>query len=124
MKYFELNLDIDYSKFDPIGMHRATLNGYIPDNYEEFSAGRKRPAIVICPGGGYKMRSSREAEPIALQYLAADMAAFVVHYSVDEDAAFPRCVLEALTAIKTVRENAFWWRITFFLASTYSSILL
>lgn len=111
MKYFELNLDIDYSKFDPIGTHKATLNGYIPDNYEEFSTGRKRPAIVICPGGGYKMRSSREAEPIALQYLAADMAAFVVHYSVDEDAAFPRCVLEALTAIKTVRENAEEWNI-------------
>lgn len=111
MKYFEMNLDIDYSQFKPVGTHKATLNCYLPSNFEEFSAGRKHPAVIVCPGGGYKERSDREAEPIALQYLAADMASFVVHYSVDEDAAFPRCVLEALTAIKTVRENAEEWNI-------------
>ncbi|MBQ8893014.1 MAG: alpha/beta hydrolase [Clostridia bacterium] len=111
MKCFDINLALDYDKYELGGGHRATMTCYLPSNFEEFSADRKRPAMIVCPGGGYKMRSAREAEPIALQYVAADMAAFVVHYSVDEDAAFPRCVLEALTAIKTVRENAAAWDI-------------
>ena len=111
MEYFVLNLDLDYEGLQLGGGHRATMECFLPANFPEFSADRKRPAMIVCPGGGYRMRSSREAEPIALQYLAADMAAFVVHYSVDEDAAFPRCVLEALTAIKTVRENAEKWNI-------------
>ena len=31
----------------------------------------KRPLIFICPGGGYGMTSDREAEAIALQFVAA-----------------------------------------------------
>jgi len=111
MKYFKINLDLDYDKFNLGGGHRATLECYIPSNYEAININRKRPAMVVCPGGGYGMCSDREAEPVALQYVAADIAAFVLDYSVKEDAAFPRCVLEALTAIKTVRENAEEWNI-------------
>lgn len=111
MKCFEINLPLNYQKLNLGGGHRATLTCYLPFNFPEFSADRKRPAMIICPGGAYKMRSDREAEPVALQYVAADMAAFIVNYSVAEDAAFPRCVLEALTAIKTVRENAAEWNI-------------
>ncbi len=110
MKYFEIKLDIDYKKLQLGDGHQATMECYLPSNYD-FSEGRKRPAMVVCPGGGYGHLSSREAEPIALQYAAADMAAFVLRYSVSPDAGFPRCVLEALTAIKTVRENAAAWDI-------------
>lgn len=110
MKYFELKLDLDYEKLQLGDSHRATLECYLPSNYE-FSKDRKRPAMVICPGGGYAHLSDREAEPIALQYVAADMAAFILRYSVYPDSGFPRCVLEALCAIKTVRENASDWDI-------------
>ncbi len=110
MKYFELKLDLDYEKLQLGDGHRATLECYLPSNYE-FSKDRKRPAMVICPGGGYAHLSDREAEPIALQYAAADMAAFILRYSVKPDAGFPRCVLEALCAIKTIRENASDWSI-------------
>lgn len=111
MEYFVMDLPLDYEKFNLGGGHRATMECFLPANFPEFSADRKRPAMIVCPGGAYSMRSSREAEPIALQYVAADMAAFVVHYSVGEDAAHPRCALEALTAIKTVREHAEEWNI-------------
>ncbi len=111
MDYFDLKLELDYEALNLGGGHRATMSCYIPSNYPEFSADRKRPAVIVCPGGGYSGRSNREAEPIALQYVAADMAAFVVHYSVGEDAGFPRSMLEALTAVKMVRENSKKWNI-------------
>ena len=110
MEFFKKDLDLDYEKLNLGGGHRANMACYIPSNFD-FSEGRKRPAIIILPGGGYGHLSTREAEPIALQYLAADIAAFVVYYSVGEDAGFPRCLFEALTAIKTVRENAEEWNI-------------
>ena len=40
----------------------------------------KRPAIVICPGGGYGHLSDREAEPVALTFAAMGFNAFVVWY--------------------------------------------
>lgn len=110
MKHFEIKLDLDYEGLQLGDGHRATMECYLPANYD-FSKDRKRPAVIIFPGGGYGHLSDREAEPIALQYAAADMAAFVLRYSVKPDAGFPRCVLEALTAIKTVRENAEEWNI-------------
>lgn len=91
--------------------YQATLTCYIPSNFEEIDIERKRPAVLICPGGGYSYCSNRESEIIALQYTAADMAAFVLRYSTAENAGFPACVLEALTAIKTIRENAEEWHI-------------
>lgn len=111
MRYFKIELNLDYEKFNLGGGHRATLECYLPSNFAAIDINRKRPAMVVCPGGGYANCSEREAEPIALQYVAADMAAFVLDYSVAEDAGFPRCVLEALTAIKTVRENAEEWNV-------------
>ena len=43
----------------------ATLTVYAPDNSPEIDPDRIRPAIVMCPGGGYGMCSDREAEPVA-----------------------------------------------------------
>ena len=39
----------------------ADLYTYILDNSVEMRPNRKRPVIVICPGGGYTMTSDREA---------------------------------------------------------------
>lgn len=111
MECFKIDLDLDYEGLNLGGGHRAFMRCYLPSNFNEFSTGRKRPAVIVCPGGAYKMVSEREGEPIALQYTAADMAAFVVNYSVAEDAGFPRCLFEALTAVKTVRQNSADWNI-------------
>ena len=48
----------------------ADLYTYFLDNSIEMHINRKRPVVVICPGGGYAMTSDREAEPIVMQYLA------------------------------------------------------
>lgn len=111
METFKFDLELDYQKLNLGTGHHAYMNCLLPSNFDEYSKGRKRPAIVVIPGGGYSMRSDREAEPIALQFIAEDMAAFVLHYSVKEDCGFPRCLFEALTAIKTIREHAEEWNI-------------
>jgi acetyl esterase/lipase len=62
--------------------------------------------MVIFPGGGYAfVCSDREGEPIALNYLAKGVNAFVVKYSVGENAVFPRQLLDAARAFVYVKEH-------------------
>ena len=61
----------------------ADLYTYFLDNSIEMHINRKRPVVVICPGGGYSMTSDREAEPIAMQYLAKGYHAVILRYSVE-----------------------------------------
>ncbi len=65
---------------------------------------RKRPTVIVCPGGGYAFTSDREAEPIALRFNAAGMNAVVVRYSV-APVRFPTALLEVATAVRYVREE-------------------
>lgn len=65
-----------------------------------------RRAVIICPGGGYHFLSDREAEPIALPFLAAGFATFVLCYGVGENAIDYRPLKAAALAIRHVRENA------------------
>ena len=38
----------------PFSKSEATLTTYAIDNSEEMEQDRLRPAIIICPGGGYQ----------------------------------------------------------------------
>ncbi len=69
-----------------------------------------RHAVVICPGGGYRFTSDREAEPIALKFACEGICAFVLDYSVSP-AVFPQAVCEAAEAVSIVRKNASEWNI-------------
>ena len=104
MKCFTLPLPSD-------GSSTPELRCYIPDNFPSLEAERKRPAVLVCPGGAYVKCCDYEAEMVALQYVAEDMAAFVLYYSAkDHQAQFPRCQLEAMESIRLMRKNA-WQRI-------------
>lgn len=67
-----------------IGEHHPTaeITTYMIGNSEELYDGRLRPLIIICPGGGYEMTSDREAEGIALKFMAMGYHAAVLRYSV------------------------------------------
>lgn len=65
-----------------------------------------RRAIIVCPGGGYSFLSSREAEPIAAQFLAAGFATFILRYTVKPHATDFAPLKQAALAIKHVREHA------------------
>ena len=82
----------------------VTCTAYLQDNSEEIAPNRKRPAVVVCPGGGYVFRSDRENEPIALALLARGYQVFVLNYSVN--VAYPTQLLEAAALFAFIRKNS------------------
>lgn len=65
---------------------------------------RRRPAMLVCPGGGYQYRSNREAEIIALEYLQKGFSSFIVEYTCQT--AYPTPLIEACMAVAYIRQNA------------------
>lgn len=78
-----------------------TLTTYVAD--ERFSP---RDALLVIPGGGYRNVSPREGEPIALAFGARGYNTFVLHYSINEKAVFPRPLADASLAMQYIREHA------------------
>ena len=93
------------------GHPEATLEGYILDCELSLGQSQDRPAIVVCPGGGYLYCSPREAEPVALRYAAKGFHAFILRYSVGWDAAGFAPLEEVSWVIGHLRENAAQWHI-------------
>ena len=93
------------------GHPEATLDGYLLDC--EITLGQEvaRPAVVVCPGGGYIYCSPREGEPVALSYAAKGFHAFVLKYSTGWDAAGFAPLQEVSWAIGYIREHADAWHI-------------
>ena len=63
----------------------AYFETYIMDseiNYREY---RKRPAIIVAPGGAYAIHATKESEPVALQFMQMGYQTFVLKYSVGSD---------------------------------------
>ena len=103
MKFFEIE----------IGSNNAKLSAYLHDVSCELSNAEKRPAVLVLPGGGYTMCSDREAEPIALAYMAEGYNAFVLRYSVGHgipDIA-SKALMDTECAMEKICENADEWGI-------------
>ncbi len=86
---------------------KAVLETYFLDTLQG-NPGRKRPVLIICPGGGYEFLSDREAEPIAVRMNAAGFHACVLKYSV-KPSVFPQALLELAQAVRLIRESAAQW---------------
>lgn len=101
MRYLEEKLQVKNIK----GAGEVLLCCYIPDNPPEMNADRKRPAVLVLPGGGYQHVSPREKEPVALEFLAAGMCAFTLTYSVEPEVVFPQALCEACLAVDYIRSH-------------------
>ena len=99
-----MNLYQNYSLEQPEDAS-GTLQCYIQDTDRAISPRRLRPAVLIIPGGGYGHVATREAEPVALRFLARGYSAFVLKYSV-LPARFPTALREAAMAMRYIREHA------------------
>ncbi len=95
-------------KTQNIKLDVATLTTYLWEDSDELKV-KKRPGVLVIPGGGYEFCSDREAEPVALAYLAQGFNAFVLRYTVKSDFATP--FAEANCALKTIAENAEKWHV-------------
>lgn len=94
------------NKFKPI------LTTYIlnKNTFDGRLTNRKRGAVLICPGGGYSFTSDREAEPIAMKFVAEGFNAFVLDYSVTPKK-HPQPLLDLARAMTIIHENAEQWLI-------------
>lgn len=93
------------------GHPEATLEGYILDCEITLGQSVKRPAVVVCPGGGYVYCSPREAEPVALAYANHGFHAFILRYSTGWDCAGFAPLKEMDWVIGLLREKSDEWNI-------------
>lgn len=89
----------------------ATLTSYVLEQDPYDRRGLKRPAVIVCPGGGYQYVSRNEGEPVALAFTRAGYCAFVLDYSVRIENPFPQSLKELASAVKLVRSHAEEWNI-------------
>lgn len=93
-------------------LNNAYMTTYLNDNYKE----TKRPAVIICPGGGYILISENESKPVALRFKESGYQAFVLNYSIKEQARFEvgidnlsNPVRELSETIGIIKSNASRW---------------
>jgi acetyl esterase/lipase len=105
------------------------LQAYIQEDSSQISKGRRRPAVLVLPGGAYLFTSDREAEPVALRFAGLGYHAFVLRYSVffgqgarsdnwsaasgpapgNPHAAYPGPLFDLAKAMLIIREQADRW---------------
>ncbi len=89
----------------------AVMTTYLLDDGEFGRKGLIRPAVVICPGGGYTMVSRDEGEPVAMFFNRHGYHAFVVNYSVKIEHPFPTALRELAKAMAIVKAHKAEWQI-------------
>ena len=83
----------------------GNLYTYFLDSSIEMRPNEKRPVILMCPGGGYEMTSDREAEPMAMQFLARGYHVAVLRYSVCP-VRYPAALLQVAESVLYLKEHA------------------
>lgn len=98
-------------RLEEIKLHESLddicLSAYLHDPILGTAMDFQRPAVVICPGGGYISISEKEAEPVALRFLAEGYNAFVLRYSIGAGRAlFPAPFIDLARAMIRIRTEA------------------
>lgn len=104
MRYMEIPIRAEGSR------DYVKLETYLLDTPEEKIMTKKRPMILICPGGGYEKLSYREGEPVAVHFLDQGYHACVLRYSV-APARHPAPLLEIAGAMKVIHDNGADWQV-------------
>lgn len=90
----------------------GNIKTYLLDDGEYERKGLVRPAVVICPGGGYTCVSANEGEPVAMFFNRHGYHAFVLDYSVKIQNPFPTALKELATAMAYIRNHKAEWNIS------------
>jgi len=67
--------------------------------------GGKRPALIICPGGGYEFCSVREGAPVARSFARMGIEAYVLEYECEPVPLATRPLHTLAEAVKHVRQS-------------------
>lgn len=102
MRYFQVNVRREPTEYG----FMPTMELYLLEEGE-----KKRPIVLIVPGGGYtKVCVVADGEKTAMQYNAAGFHGAVLRYSV-EPHYFPEPQRDLMSAIRILRENGDSWGI-------------
>lgn len=99
--------ELDLKQLYPEALEHAPETPFVrysPDNSPEIAIDL-RPAVIVCPGGGYVMTSDREAESVALEFLKEGFHAFVLRYATTPHC-YPVQLSQAAAAVRYLRQNA------------------
>ncbi len=90
----------------PDTTNEATLTVFAQSQCRDIGYGMNEThrAVVVIPGGGYSGIAEREADPIAMRYLAAGFSVFLLRYSCAPDR-YPTALLQVSAVIAHIREN-------------------
>ena len=100
----------------------AAVTAMILEPSVSFRVYRKRPAVIICPGGAYLIHATKEGEMCAQQFLARGYHCFVLSYTIGTDrehpekgfnerAKYPLQAVELLETIHLIHAHAEEWYI-------------
>lgn len=92
------------------GNEKACMYIYFWEESKELYPGQKRPVILICPGGAYRMTSDREAEAIAIRFMGMGYHTAVLRYSV-APAVYPAAFHQLAQAVGILRKRSREWLI-------------
>ncbi|KRM73050.1 alpha/beta hydrolase [Lacticaseibacillus brantae] len=96
----------------PINAKQETrLDVFLLADSKEMADQSPRPLILVLPGGGYDFTSDREAEPIAMQFLAAGYHAAVLRYAVAAFKDFETALADGEFAFSQIHEHAAEWSV-------------
>lgn len=104
------------------------LTTYILNTPPDMPEGVRRPAVLVCPGGGYFNCSGPEGEPVAMKFMSMGYDAFVLEYStylekgelfpdlskempVKEHCLYPNNVREIGMAFQIINRRADEWNV-------------
>ena len=108
MRHEKLHLK-DYFPFLGANDCDPTVEIYLPENLEALGRqDQKRPCLVICPGGGYRIVCRKESEPVALNFLPAGFNVFILTYSTMPHI-FPTQMREVAAVMELIHQNADSW---------------
>ena len=107
IKHFEILVTSDECGFHRPKETPADLTAYLLDPMSQ-APERLRPAVVICPGGGFGFVSQREDQPVAMEFLSAGCQTFVLHYHVEPET-FPLALMELARSIDLIRIHSTQW---------------
>jgi len=82
----------------------AYVRAFILNRIEQTPWTHARPAVVIFPGGGYEFCSEKEAEPLAMRYVAEGFNAFILNYTCGKK--YPAAFTNAAYAMFKIKARA------------------
>ncbi len=94
-----------------IADHETHITSYVISPSLEMGYPKKKPAILIIPGGGYAYASIREAEPIAIAFLAKGFSCFVLDAYPCKPKEKYRPLIDAYLALNFLQKRADYYDI-------------